>query len=169
MAKDEDGGNDGQERRLVKGAAVLNPRPILQDSHDRVEEASNVEQVVNEVEHHVQDLFLGGDLDGIERRAFAYVSNARAQGIKGSTHFHRDEIPSRTITREVANDPRNHKRRSMAEHRSGMDDERRQQTEERIEAIEKELAKDSFNVAAAIKEMVDDQTPGMVMHCARLY
>ena len=60
MENVEDGGNDGQERRLVKGAAVLNPRPILQDSHDRVEEASNVEQVVNEVEHHVQNLFLGG-------------------------------------------------------------------------------------------------------------
>ena len=169
MEKVEDGGSDGQERRLVKGAAVLNPRPILQDSNDRVEEAANIEQVVNEVEHQVQNLFIGGDMDGLERRAFAYVSNARVQGIKGSTHLHRDEITPRTIDNETAHDPRSHKRRSMAEHRSGRDDERRQQTEERIEAIDKELAKDSFNVAAAIKEMVDDQTPGMLMHCARMY
>ena len=169
MAKDEDGANDGQERRLVKGAAVLNPHPVLQDSHNRVEEAPNVEQIDNEVEHHVQDLLLGGNLDGIERQAFAYVSNARMKGLKDSTHYQRDETPPGTDTGEVTLDPRNHKMRRKAEHRSGMDDERRQQTEERIEAIEKELAKDSFNVATAIKEMVDDQTPGMLMHCARLY
>ena len=166
----EDGGNDGQERRLVKGAAVLNPRPILQDSTDRVEEVANIEQAVNEVEQQIQDLFIGGDLDGLERRVYAYVSNARVHGIKGSIHLHSDEINPRTTDSEKVYDPRSHKRRNMAEHRSGInDDERRQQAEDRIMAIDKELAKDTFNVAVAIKEMVDDQTPDMLMHCARMY
>ena len=169
MDNAENGGNDGQERRLVKGAAALNPRPILQDSTDRVEEVANIEQAVNEVEHQIQDLFIGGDLDGLERRVYAYVSNARVHGIKGSIHLHSDETNPRTTDSEKVHDPRNLKRRNMVEHRSGMDDARRQQIEERIMAIDEELGKDSFNVAVAIKEMVDDQTPDMLMHCARMF
>ena len=170
MDNAENGGNDGQERRLVKGAAALNPRPILQDSTDRVvEEAANIEQVVNEVEQQIQNLFIGDDLDGLERCAYAYVSNARAKGIKGSIHLHSDETNPRTTDSEKVHDPRNLKRRNMVEHRSGMDDARRQQIEERIMAIDEELGKDSFNVAVAIKEMVDDQIPDMLMHCARMF
>ena len=168
MDNAEDGGNDGQERRLVKGAAALNPRPILQDSTDRVEEVANIEQVVNEVEQQVQNLFIGDDLDGLERSAYAYVSNVRAQGIKGNTHLHNDETNPRPTDSEKVHDPRI-KGRNMVAHRSGMDDERRQQIEERIMAIDEELGKDSFNVAVAIKEMVDDQTPDMLMHYARMF
>ena len=170
MAKDEAGMNDGQERRLVKGAAVLHPRQLPADSQNRVEEAPIEEQADYNDELQVRGLFLGGHLDGVERQAFAYASTARMGGIKIRDHPRKDGSPQANGTRRTLIDPRYHdKKRGMAEHKSQLEDVRRQQTEERIEAIEKELAKDSFCVESTIRELVNSQNPGMLVHCAKMY
>ena len=66
MAKDEEGVKDGQDRRLVKGAAVLQPCQVPADSHNRVEEAPAAEQDNDDDTLQVQGRFLGGNIDGIE-------------------------------------------------------------------------------------------------------